>query len=92
MAAKSGLIDLTRALALQWAPGVRVNAVAPGLIDTPMTGGVPADVLNKLVARIPAGRMGTPNDVAGVIGFLASSASSDITGQFLPVCGGRSIT
>jgi 3-oxoacyl-[acyl-carrier protein] reductase len=91
VAAKAGLIGLTRALALQWAPRVRVNAVAPGLIDTPMTAGMPDHVLDKLVARIPAGRKGTPDDVAGVVGFLASADAAYLTGQFLPVCGGRSV-
>jgi 3-oxoacyl-[acyl-carrier protein] reductase len=91
VAAKSGLIGLTRALALRWAPDVRVNAVAPGLIDTPMTAGMPGDVLDKLVARIPAARMGAPAEVAEVVAFLASPASSYVTGQFLPVCGGRSV-
>lgn len=91
VAAKSGLIGLTRALALRWAPRVRVNAVAPGLIDTPMTSGMPERVLDKLVARIPSGRMGAPEEVAEAVAFLASPASSYVTGQLLPVCGGRSV-
>lgn len=89
--AKSGLIGLTRALAVSWAPDVRVNAVAPGLIDTPMTAGMPPEVLEKLVARVPADRMGTAEEVADVVGFLASPQSSYVTGQTIPVCGGRSI-
>jgi 3-oxoacyl-[acyl-carrier protein] reductase len=89
--AKSGLIGLTRALAVRWAPNVRVNAVAPGLIDTPMTQGMPPDVLAKLVARVPADRMGSADEVANVVGFLASSQSSYVTGQVIPVCGGRSV-
>jgi NAD(P)-dependent dehydrogenase (short-subunit alcohol dehydrogenase family) len=92
VAAKSGLIGLTRALAIRWAPRVRVNAVAPGLIDTPMTQAMPADVLTKLVSKIPAGRMGSPDDVAAAIEFLASPQSAYVTGQFLPVCGGRSLS
>jgi 3-oxoacyl-[acyl-carrier protein] reductase len=91
VAAKSGLIGLTRALALKWAPDVRVNAVAPGLIETPMTQGMPADVLAKLVTRVPAGRIGTPEDVASTVFHLASPAASYVTGQVLFVCGGRSI-
>jgi len=91
VAAKSGLIALTRALALRWAPRIRVNAVAPGLIDTPMTAGMPEEVLNKLVARVPAGRMGTPHEVAEIVAFLVSPAASYITGQVLLACGGRSI-
>jgi len=91
VAAKSGLIGLTRSLALQWAPDVRVNAVAPGLIETPMTGSMPPDVLAKLVARVPSGRIGTPEDVADTVAHLVSPAASYVTGQVLFVCGGRSI-
>ena len=91
VAAKSGLVGLTRALALRWAPRVRVNAIAPGLVDTPMTAGMPAHVLQKLVARVPAGRIGTADEIAEVVAFLASPAAAYITGQFLPVCGGRSL-
>ena len=91
VAAKSGLIGLTRALALRWAPDVRVNAVAPGLISTPMTAGMPGEVLDRLVSRIPAARIGEPEDVAGVVAHLASPAASYVTGQVLFVCGGRSI-
>jgi NAD(P)-dependent dehydrogenase (short-subunit alcohol dehydrogenase family) len=90
-AAKSGLIALTRAHALRWAPRVRVNALAPGLVDTPMTAGMPPEVLDKLVARVPAGRMGTPAEMADVVAFLASPAASYVTGQVLLACGGRSI-
>jgi NAD(P)-dependent dehydrogenase (short-subunit alcohol dehydrogenase family) len=90
-AAKSGLIALTRALALRWAPRIRVNALAPGLVDTPMTAGMPPEVLDQLVARVPAGRMGTPAEMADVVAFLASPAASYITGQVLLACGGRSV-
>jgi NAD(P)-dependent dehydrogenase (short-subunit alcohol dehydrogenase family) len=71
---------------------VRVNAVAPGLIDTPMTQAMPERVLAKLVDRVPAGRIGTPQDVAESVAFLASPASSYTTGQVLIACGGRSLT
>ena len=91
VAAKSGLIGLTRALALRWAPAVRVNAVAPGLIDTPMTAAMPGDVLEKLVARVPAGRIGSPEDVAAAVARLCSADAGYVTGQVLFVCGGRSI-
>jgi 3-oxoacyl-[acyl-carrier protein] reductase len=90
-AAKAGLIGLTRSLALRWAPHVRVNALAPGLIDTPMTSGMPEEVLTKLVARVPGQRMGTPEEMAGVVAFLASPAASYVTGQAVFACGGRSI-
>jgi 3-oxoacyl-[acyl-carrier protein] reductase len=91
VAAKSGLIGLTRALALRWAPRVRVNAVAPGLVDTPMTAGMPEKVLAKLVAKVPAGRMADPAEIAGTVAYLASPAASYVTGQVLFVCGGRSV-
>jgi NAD(P)-dependent dehydrogenase (short-subunit alcohol dehydrogenase family) len=91
VAAKAGLIGLTRALALRWAPEVRVNAVAPGLIASPMTAGMPPDVLAKLVDRVPAGRIGRPEDVAATVAHLASPAAAYVTGQTLLVCGGRSI-
>jgi len=91
VAAKAGLIGLTRALALRCAPNVRVNAIAPGLIDTPMTSGMPEDVLARMVARVPVGRMGTADEMAEVIAFLASPTASYITGQVLFACGGRSI-
>ena len=90
-AAKAGLIGLTRSLALRWAPHVRVNALAPGLIDTPMTAGMPEDVLAKLVARVPERRMGTPEEMAEVVAFLASPAASYVNGQTVFACGGRSI-
>lgn len=91
VAAKAGLVGLTRALALRLAPRVRVNAVAPGLVDTPMTQKMPTDVLAKLVQRIPVGRMASPAEIAGVVAFLASPVAAYITGQCLTVCGGRSI-
>jgi 3-oxoacyl-[acyl-carrier protein] reductase len=88
---KSGLVGVTRALSLRWAPRVRVNAVAPSLVDTPMTQAMPPDVLAKLVSRIPAGRIGTPDDVASLVAFLASPESAYVTGQVLLACGGRSL-
>jgi NAD(P)-dependent dehydrogenase (short-subunit alcohol dehydrogenase family) len=90
-ASKSGLVGFGRALAQRWAPRVRVNAVAPSLVDTPMTQAMPPEVLAKMIARIPAGRIGTPDDVAGIVAFLASSEAAYITGQVLFACGGRSV-
>jgi NAD(P)-dependent dehydrogenase (short-subunit alcohol dehydrogenase family) len=90
-ASKSGLVGFSRALALRWAPRVRVNAVAPSLVDTPMTQAMPPEVLAKLVAKIPAGRIGSPDDVAGTVAFLASADAAYITGQLLLACGGRSL-
>jgi NAD(P)-dependent dehydrogenase (short-subunit alcohol dehydrogenase family) len=90
-ASKSGLVGFGRALAQRWAPRVRVNAVAPSLVDTPMTQAMPPDVLAKMVARIPAGRIGSPDDVAGIVAFLASPEAAYVTGQVLFACGGRSV-
>jgi NAD(P)-dependent dehydrogenase (short-subunit alcohol dehydrogenase family) len=90
-ASKAGLVGFGRALAQRWAPRVRVNAVAPSLVDTPMTRAMPPEVLAKLVARIPAGRIGTPDDVAGIVAFLASPEAAYITGQVIYACGGRTV-
>jgi 3-oxoacyl-[acyl-carrier protein] reductase len=91
VAAKSALIGATRALALRLAPRVRVNAVAPGLVDTPMTQAMPTHVLDKLVKRVPAGRAADPREIAAVVGFLCAPASAYVTGQVLLACGGRSV-
>lgn len=91
VASKSGLIGFTRGLALAWAPRVRVNAVAPGLIDSAMTRAMPSEVLSGLVDKVPLGRIGTAEDVARAVAFLASEESSYVTGQVLTVCGGRSV-
>jgi NAD(P)-dependent dehydrogenase (short-subunit alcohol dehydrogenase family) len=88
---KGGLVGLTRALALRLAPRVRVNAVAPGLIDTEMAKTIPPDILERMVANIPLGRMGRPSEVAELVAFLSSPASSYITGQVIVIGGGRSL-
>jgi 3-oxoacyl-[acyl-carrier protein] reductase len=90
-AAKAGLIGLTRALAVRWAPDIRVNVLAPGLVDTPMTAGMPEKVLARLVDRVPAARMAQPREVAEAVAFLTSPSASYVTGQVLLACGGRSI-
>lgn len=89
---KGGLVGLTRALALTLAPSVRVNAVAPGLIETEMALGIPDDVRTKMIDAIPAARMGRPEEVAELVAFLASDASSYITGEVLVIGGGRSLS
>ena len=89
---KGGVVGLTRALALTLAPEIRVNAVAPGLIATEMTMAMPAEVRDKMVAAIPLGRMGSPEEVAETVAFLASEAAAYITGEVITVGGGRSLT
>jgi acetoacetyl-CoA reductase len=87
--AKSGLFGLTMSMALETASkGITVNTVTPGYISTDMTAGVPGNVMEKLVARIPVGRLGEPNEVARVVEFLADPESGYITGQVYPVNGG----
>jgi 3-oxoacyl-[acyl-carrier protein] reductase len=88
-ASKAGLIGLTKAVALEVASrNVTVNAVAPGLIDTDMTRGLPGGVQSEWADRIPLKRLGTPDDVAAAVGFLASDEAAYITGQVLAVNGG----
>src|SRR5271157_234122 len=88
-AAKSGMFGLTMSLALETAgKGITVNTVTPGFITTDMTATVPADALAKVVARIPVGRLGEPDEVARVVEFLADPESAYITGQVYPVNGG----
>ena len=88
-AAKSGMFGLTMSLALETAgKGITVNSVTPGFISTDMTAAVPADALAKVVARIPVGRLGEPDEVARVVEFLADPESGYITGQVYPVNGG----
>lgn len=90
-ASKGGVNLLTKVLALEWAPhNVRVNAVAPTVIRTPMTDKVFADkdVRAELTAKIPLGKFGEPEDVAGAVIFLASEASAMVTGHVLLVDGG----
>jgi acetoacetyl-CoA reductase len=88
-AAKSGMFGLTMSLALETASkGITVNSVTPGYISTDMTAAVPSNVMEKIVARIPVGRLGEPNEVARVVEFLADPESGYITGQVYPVNGG----
>ena len=88
-ASKAGLIGITKSLAHEvGSRGVRVNAIAPGFIESDMTAVLPQEVKDKMLAMIPLKRAGTAQDVAQAALFLASDGSSYITGQTLPVDGG----
>ena len=87
-ASKAGLWNLTLGLAREMAPRVRVNGIAPGVAEWPAD--LPADKREQYLRRVPLGRAGTPEDVAGAVAFL-SDGSSYITGQILRIDGGRSI-
>ncbi len=91
-AAKAGVIGMTKTWARELGPkGVRVNAVAPGFIATPMTAAVPAKVTDKMAAAVPLQRLGQPDDIAAAYAFLASAEASYITGTVLEVSGGLSL-
>jgi gluconate 5-dehydrogenase len=88
-ASKGAVISLTRELAVKWAPrGIRVNAVAPGFFDTRLSAGVLARSQQAIERLAPMGRIGRPGEMKGVVLFLASEASSYVTGQVLSVDGG----
>ena len=89
-AAKSGIHGFTKALAQEGAArGITVNAVAPGYVDTEMVRAVPKDVLEKIVARIPVGRLGKAEDIARTVLFLVADDADFITGSTLSVNGGQ---
>ena len=88
-ATKAALVGLTRSLALELAPsGIRVNAVAPGGIETDMVRSLGQDTRDMLVDATPMNRLGTPEDIAGVVSFLASDKAAFMTGQILTADGG----
>jgi len=89
-AAKSGIHGFTKALAQEGArAGVTVNAIAPGYIDTDMVAAVPADVLEKIVAKIPVGRLGQAQEIARGVAFLCSEDGGFVTGSTLSINGGQ---
>lgn len=91
-AAKAGMIGMTKALAQEVASrGITVNCVAPGFIASPMTDALSDEQREKLTAAIPAGRMGTPEDVASSVVYLASSEADYVTGQTIHVNGGMAM-
>jgi acetoacetyl-CoA reductase len=89
-AAKSGIHGFTKALAQEGAgKGVTVNAIAPGYIDTDMVRAVPANVLEKIVARVPVGRLGQASEIARAVLFLVADDSGFVTGSTMSVNGGQ---
>ena len=89
VASKAGLIGLTKTIAREYASrNITANAVAPGFIDTAMTQALPEKVREELLKQVPLGRLGTPEDIAAAVKFLASDAAAYITGQVIHVNGG----
>jgi 3-oxoacyl-[acyl-carrier protein] reductase len=92
-ASKGGIVSFTRSLALEFARnGITANAVAPGIVETPLFATLKDEVVDGLKKSVPMQRIGQPDDVAQAVRFFAEPASSYITGQLLYVCGGRSLS
>ncbi|WP_010297050.1 acetoacetyl-CoA reductase [Candidatus Odyssella thessalonicensis] len=89
-AAKAGVIGFTKALALECAnKGITVNVIAPGYIDTDMVKAVPQNVLDSIIGQIPVGRLGTAEEIAHVVNFLAGEGAGFITGSTITANGGQ---
>jgi len=92
-AAKGGVVSLTRSLAIEFAAkGITVNAVAPGIVDTPLFRNFDPEVQARLQKSVPVQRIGNAEDIANAVAFFLDPKSSYVTGQTLYVCGGRSLS
>ena len=92
-ASKGGVAQLTKALAVAWAPHIRVNAIAPGWVETELTKSARADAARSdaIIARTPFGRWGRADDIGGAVVFLCSEGAGFITGTVLPIDGGYTV-
>ena len=89
-ASKAGLFGFSKSLALEVASkGITVNTISPGYIDTPMLAGINKEILNKIIADIPVGRLGKPEEIADIVGFLATREAGFITGANIDINGGQ---
>ena len=89
--AKAGLVAMTKVLAKELGPEIRVNAVAPGFIETPILATMPAKVIDEMRERVPLKRLGQPQDIARVYTFLASDQAAYINGAVIEVSGGLTV-
>lgn len=92
-ASKGAIDQITKSLAIEYADdGIRVNAVAPGWIDTPLVGALPEEMVHDIIKRTPMARLGKPEEIGKVVAFFSSPAASFVTGTILPIDGAYSIT